>query len=269
MESIKVSYSKDCLQIATCSFWWHRIGSQYLFILIPVIAFLIYRIQIGDISWLVWIVGLGAAYYSVQGLVLFILYLTTQLRWFRSLNEPETELEVKEEYLRIKSDADESEIEWNSIYDIRFNDKFWILILAPYMLNYVVLPVDNLSQNAKSLIISKIDSVLFRTGQVWKIRVRLLFSYLALFSLIGHLAFKPLFDEYVLFSYAMAGIFAAIALTLFYSVRCPNCGNKWDSKEAKENSKGRWPHWLFALQKCPFCGKTGDDLDDVKHAEST
>lgn len=163
---------------ASRSYWWYRFGSQYLFILVPVLVYLGYRIMTDDIAWFIWVIGVGALYYSAQMIFAYFLYSNGQIRWFQSLKNPECILEFNEEALLIKSDNDTSGIEWKSIYDIRIYKNSWVLVLPPYMLNYSVLPIGGLAQDTKSFITSKVSSVLFRSDQGWKIRARLAFSYL-------------------------------------------------------------------------------------------
>jgi len=262
VKPITVTYSVGCIRTAINNYWWYRFGSQYLYILIPVTAFLIYRVSIGHIAWYVWAISIVAIYYTVQAIVAYFLYLINQLRWFKTLEKPEVELEVMDEYPRIRSDVDVSEIEWNSIYDIRMYRNSWVLVLAPYMLNIAILPIDRLTQEEKSILLSNVNSVLFRTGQVWKTRIRLACSYFAMFLILAPWAFKPELERYAIYLYFTGLVFVIIAAVLSFVIRCPKCGTDLDSKSARRGSIGRWPHWLFALQKCPFCGAAGIEFGE-------
>ncbi len=268
MTPITVTYSEHCLRTASINYWWYRFGSQYLFILIPVSSFLIYRISVGDTAWYLWAIGIAAVYYTFQAVVAFFLYLNSQLRWFRSLENPRAILEVTDEHLCIKSDVDVSKIEWGNIYDIRQYKVSWVFVLAPYMLDIAILPIDQLSQKTKSIIMSKVSSALFNTGQVWKIRARLACSYVALFFIVAPWAFQPELEQIAIHLYSIGLVFAIVAIIMSFTIRCPKCGSNWDSKFAKKSSNGRWPHWLFALQKCPFCGIAGNEIIERSIAES-
>lgn len=260
MVSEKVKFTEQGIRNAVRSYWWHSTGSPYLFLLIPYSAFLVYRIVIEDINWFLWVVGLGVLFYSVMMIYIYAAYITSYLHWIRSMKQSEVTLEFTEEQLLLKADAKTEEIAWNSITEIREAGNDWILVLTPSKSSFMILPAIELTQEAKSFIISKVETVLYHTDQIWKIRAQLACGHISIFLVLGPWLIESFPPQWTMPSYAIGGIIALIGIALSFSIRCPKCRTNWNSKAAKEISSGSWPDFLLALRKCPFCGATGSVL---------
>jgi hypothetical protein len=258
--SEKVKYTEQCIRKTIRSYWWYSTGSPYLFLLIPYTAFLIYRIATDDISWFVWVVGLGVLFYTVMMIYMYITYMGIYLRWFRSMKEPEATLELKEEQLCITVDDKAQEIAWSSINNIRKTDNSWILLLSPKKYNFIILPVIQLTDTEKSFIISKVDAVLYCTDQIWKIRAQLACGHISTFFVFGPMLIKSFPPQWTIFSIAIGGIIAVSGLALQFAIRCPKCRTNWNKKIFSVSELDS----LVALRKCPSCEATGSDLKERK-----
>ncbi len=268
MVSEKVNYTEQGIRKAVHSYWWYSTGSPYLFLLIPYTALLIYRVLNDDINWFVWVVGLVVLFYTVIMIYIYVAYIKNSLGWFRSMKKLEVTLELREEQLCITVDDETRDIVWNSITQVREAGNYWILMLSPSKYDFMILPAIELTQEAKLFIISKVETVLYQTDQLWKIRAQIAIGHISIFLVFVPWLTESFPPQWTTPSYAIGGTIAVIGIAFSYSIRCPKCRTNWNSRAAKEISKGSWPDFLLALRKCPFCGVTGSDLNGSRIAKT-
>jgi len=265
MEPLKINYSELYIRKAIRSYWWNQGGSPNLFILVPITIIAAYQIATDGFNWIVGVIGLGVFLLLTLMVLTFFEYFKRPLSQLRSMQVPEATLEIEEEQFRITSDAWDLEIEWNSIRDIWHSDKVWILTFSRH--KFMILPVAELTQEAKSFIMSRIKSVLYHTGQAWKIRAYYVCLWLSVFLIIGPWLIESIPRQWATYSYITGFIFWVGAVFFRFAIRCLKCRTNWNSQAAKSISKDRygcWPDWLLTLKKCPFCGATGNDFDRVE-----
>src|SRR6185437_2483512 len=102
------------------------------------------------------------------------------------------------------------------------------------------------------------DSLLYRTGQLWKLRF-LLGVYVALLIMIG----APLETDSAWFAPVMAlsAIVAAASLAVpWWSIRCPRCRAAWFWLAISQKHNVGWYKWLSTLPSCPVCTYPHSDL---------
>lgn len=99
------------------------------------------------------------------------------------------------------------------------------------------------------------DSIVYRTGQMWKMRL-LLGVYLSVAILIGDLLVgePPWFLPVIVFAVALSG--ASIVVPL-WSVKCPRCRARWFWLSVNKKPSVNWYKWLFSQSSCPKCGYGG------------
>ncbi len=255
MKPVKIKYSAQQIRKAIRYYWWKQVGLPYLSMLIPIIVILSYQIYLDDYNWLVVVIGLGVIIFSASMVYLYLEYIKTPLTQLRSMKVPVATLELEEEQFRITSDAWVLEIDWNSIRDIWHSNNVWILEFSRH--KFMILPVVELTQEAKTFIISRIKSVLYHTGQAWKIRAYDISARVSVFFVFGPLVIDSFPRHWDIFSYITGYILCVSAIVFLFSIRCPICRKNLNSKATKKLSYGlRWPDWLLALDKCPYCGAT-------------
>lgn len=138
---------------------------------------------------------------------------------------------------------------------------------------FITLPVAELTQEAKSFIISKVEandknnnyinkqeSILYCTHQAWKINIMPALGFLAFLLLIGPWFIDSLSPQWLEFCRITGISLLLYSLIILYTIRCPNCRSHWYTQAVRKQYSGRWPNWLFAPKKCPTCGASGDDF---------
>ncbi len=262
MAPIKIKFTEQYIRKAIRFYWWHSVGSPYLFMLIPVTAYLTYRFATDDFTWFPGVLGFGVFFYSALMIILYFGYISQSLSQLWSMKVPEATLELEQEHFRITSNAGVTEIAWSSILDIWQSDKVWFLLASRHKI--MTLPVAEITQEAKSFIISKIETVMYRTGQLWKIRTMFVCGYLSLFITFGPLLIDSVPDHWNIYFYTTGFIIAISGLILSFSIRCPICRSHWAySHAARISYSDGWPNWLVALKNCPGCMASGDDFNRV------
>ncbi len=128
------------------------------------------------------------------------------------------------------------------------------------MYSFMILPVSGLTQEVKTFIDSKVQSALYHTGQAWKKRAQLACGHLAIIIIAGNWLLGTAADAGSTVIYAIGGFFSICGILLLFSIRCPKCRTNWNTQSAKQRPSDRWPNFLRALQKCPFCGVSGSDF---------
>jgi DNA-directed RNA polymerase subunit RPC12/RpoP len=98
------------------------------------------------------------------------------------------------------------------------------------------------------------DSIIYRTGQVWKLQSLLGAGISAATMLIAYLYgdsgwFMPLIY--------FATVLAAVSLATPFFIRCPNCGVRWFWLATSKKHAEGWYNWLVSQSKCPRCGYNG------------
>ncbi len=269
MAPINIQYSEKLIRNATRYYWWYSVGAPYLFVLIPFILLLAYRLLINDYSWIVWVCGFIALYCSAAMAYLFFEYMNRQISWGRSMTSFKASVELKENSLQISSNAEPVGVQWESICDIRHYKNYWILVLSPRLFEFVILPVNELTHDIKTSIESNVQSILYTTGQSWKIRTELASTDLGLiFFLVPHVI-DSFPRQWVIPSYLVGGLFGIISLFLLFNIRCPKCQANWNSQASRPNPSGRWPFWLRSLRKCSRCGASGSDFRNDGQTKAT
>jgi len=252
MTSFKLKFAEQSIRKSVRFYWLKNVGSPYLFGLMPVTGFVGYRIVVDDVNWAVWVLSFGAIFYSVLMIILYIGYINQSLSLLRSMKLPEATLELEDEKMRITSDTGVTEIEWSSIRDIWPTDKVWFLTTSRHV--FIALPVAELTLEAKNMINSRIESVLYRTHQTWKLRANWVCGYLSVIFILGPWLSGSSQSQWFVYSNVAGLIFAISALYFLVTVQCPTCRTRWFSRASRSLSSGRWPDWLLALKKCPVCG---------------
>jgi len=102
------------------------------------------------------------------------------------------------------------------------------------------------------------DSLLQRTGQLWKLRALTLGSLLAFVFFIIAPWLRNDASPSEKLAYGILGfVCAAFGLIIgFLTIRCPACHANWASRAARQHSS-LWLKWLVSLQTCPECGSNG------------
>jgi hypothetical protein len=223
MVPIKIKYSEKLIRQATRSYWSYSVGAPYLFTLAPLALLFIYHVSKNDPTWIAWACGLGALYCSTIMIYLYVGYMKGHIGWIRSMKGFEASLEIGEEELCISSVAKSEVIEWKSICEIKHYKNFWILVLSPNLFDYVILPANELSKGIKDNIESKIHSVLYTSGQGWKIRAQLACGNLSIIFLLVPFVIDSFPSQWVVSSYLIGGLFAIVSIYYLFNIRCPKC----------------------------------------------
>jgi predicted nucleic-acid-binding Zn-ribbon protein len=172
----------------------------------------------------------------------------------------EASLEIGEEELCISSVAKSEVIEWKSICEIKHYKNFWILVLSPNLYDYVILPANELSKGIKDNIESRIHSVLYTSGQGWKIRAQLACGNLSIIFLLVPFVIDSFPSQWVVSSYLIGGLFAIVSIYYLFNIRCPKCRANWRSQVTETKTGSRWPFSLRSLRKCPKCGASCNEF---------
>ncbi|MCP4702708.1 MAG: YcxB family protein [Gammaproteobacteria bacterium] len=156
MKPIKLRYSESLIREAVRSYWWKQVGPAFLITEILLAAGLVYLIVIGNRTWFIGMLGTVLILGFVTITASYIVQLRRSLKRLQQMKAPEATLELGEERFRVTTNIGSSEIDWSLISQIWRFDKVWFLCFSPN--EFMTLPIAELTQEAKSFIISKAEA---------------------------------------------------------------------------------------------------------------
>lgn len=99
------------------------------------------------------------------------------------------------------------------------------------------------------------DSIVHRTGQMWKMRL-LLGVFPSGAIMVGDLLVgePPWFVPVIVLAVALSG---ASVVGPLWSLKCPRCRVRWFWLAVNKKLSVNWSRWLFSQKSCPMCGYDG------------
>jgi hypothetical protein len=102
------------------------------------------------------------------------------------------------------------------------------------------------------------NSILYRTGQAWKLR-SLLGAYVAAVMAFADQWLRD--SRWFLPVMCLATLVAAVSLAIpWWGIKCPTCGARWFWLAISKRHAEGWKHWLSSQSTCPVCGYNGGIL---------
>ena len=107
------------------------------------------------------------------------------------------------------------------------------------------------------------DSVLRKTGQMWKWHLSLLVMVCAGAGILA----GPILGNYHL---VLAATFVGSVALLFacVAIRCPTCKARWYWTALRTQPAGKWVRWLTRQSECPACRYDGSPPARGRRIES-
>lgn len=156
MDDVKLKYSEPFLREAIRLYWWKKVGPVFPVVTLLLTLFMVYRIIYGDRTWIIGVLGTIIFMGITVMVALYYVHLARSLKRLRRMKIPEATLELGEERFSIKSDMGSSEIEWSLISQVWRFDKVWLLFFSAG--EFMTLPIEGMSQESKSFIVSKAEA---------------------------------------------------------------------------------------------------------------
>lgn len=155
-------YSESLVRAAVTRFWLRSLGLRFGVTFFALGLLLAYRLQAGDRSWWVVLLGVVVAISLVMGVAAWAAQMQRALEVLRDLDNGQATFTVAEDRLIVRSRRATTELPWGAIRQVWRYPDLWLLVYSPH--SFSTLPLGGVPPEALAEIEQRVRKARGRLG---------------------------------------------------------------------------------------------------------
>jgi hypothetical protein len=142
-------YNETILRRAVFCFWRRSVGWP-IFIVPPLLAYLVFALQRGQRGWPVGVVATVLLVVIAMPVMVYVVHFRNTMQKFRDLGEPLATLSFDDQSFTLSSAQGSSTLRWAAVTEVWTFDTVWLLLFSKA--HFVTLPLADLPLEMQQLI---------------------------------------------------------------------------------------------------------------------